>query len=97
MGHPVDSDDCPENGWRKPFWQRRFYDFNVWTKKKRIEKLKYMHRNPVARGLVEKPEDWLWSSFRHYALGEVGIVDIESEWTGRKREREVNVMVDKLS
>jgi len=27
-------------------WQRRFYDFNVWTEGKRIEKLRYMHRNP---------------------------------------------------
>ncbi|HUH63656.1 MAG TPA: transposase [Terracidiphilus sp.] len=42
----------------EPFWQARYYDFNVWTDKKRIEKLRYMHRNPVARGLVESPEDW---------------------------------------
>ena len=72
---------------RTHFWQARYYDFNVWTKKKRIEKLKYMHRNPVKRGLVEKPEDWAWSSFRHYMTGEEGVVEIESEWTGRKRER----------
>ena len=26
-------------------WQARFYDFNVWTERKRIEKLRYMHRN----------------------------------------------------
>jgi putative transposase len=31
---------------RRAFWQARFYDFNVWTTKKRIEKLRYMHRNP---------------------------------------------------
>ena len=37
-------------------WQRRFYDFNVWTKKKRIETLHYMHMNPVKRGLVAAPE-----------------------------------------
>jgi putative transposase len=34
-------------------WQRRFYDFNVWTRRKRVEKLRYMHRNPVKRGLVD--------------------------------------------
>ena len=28
----------------------------------------------VQRGLVLKPEDWLWSSFRHYAYGEPGPV-----------------------
>jgi putative transposase len=72
---------------REPFWQARYYDFNVWSEKKRIEKLRYIHRNPVRRGLVEKPGDWRWSSFRHYAEGIEGVVEIESEWTGRKRER----------
>ncbi len=69
-----------------PFWQPRYYDFNVWTDSKRIEKLRYIHRNPVKRGLVERPEDWQWSSFRHYATGVEGVVEIESQWTARKRE-----------
>src|SRR6266576_233406 len=33
-------------------WQRRFYDFVVWSEGKRVEKLRYMHRNPVKRGLA---------------------------------------------
>ena len=41
---------------REPVWQRRFYDFNVWSARKQIEKLRYMHRNPVKRGLVTSPE-----------------------------------------
>ena len=36
-------------------WQHRFYDFVVFTDKKRVEKLRYMHRNPVVRGLALKP------------------------------------------
>ena len=67
------------------FWQRRYYDFNVWSEEKRVEKLRYMHRNPVKRGLVEKPEDWPWSSFRHYATGVEGTVEIESQWTAFRR------------
>ena len=39
-------------------WQKRFYDFNVWSERKRVEKLRYIHRNPVKRGLVESPEQW---------------------------------------
>ncbi len=39
------------------FWQRRFYDFNVWSAKKVKEKLEYMHANPVVRGLVKDPKD----------------------------------------
>jgi len=57
-------------------WQRRFYDFNVFAEAKRIEKLRYIHRNPVRRGLVEQPEQWPWSSFRSYAYGEAGPVKI---------------------
>ncbi len=75
-------------GERPHFWETRYYDFNVFTAKKRVEKLRYLHRNPVKRGLVEKAEDWVWSSFLHYATGLEGTVAIESEWTARRRERE---------
>jgi putative transposase len=60
---------APDNGTRS-FWQRRFYDFNVWSKRKRIEKLNYMHMNPVKRGLVTDPKLWPWSSYRFYQYGE---------------------------
>ena len=53
----------------RPFWQAHYYDFNVSSHKKFVEKLRYIHRNPVRRGLVAKPEDWQWSSFRHYQTG----------------------------
>ena len=69
------------------FWLTRYHDFNVFSTRKREEKLTYIHQNPVSRGLVEKAEDWRWSSFRHYALGEVGTVEIESELTALRRER----------
>jgi len=69
------------------FWQARYYDFNVWSDAKFVEKLRYIHRNPVKRGLVARPEDYRWSSFCHYANGEAGAVEIESQWTARKRER----------
>src|ERR1041385_1265594 len=73
---------------KDPFWQARYYDFNVWSERKFVEKLRYIHRNPVQRGLVARPEDWPWSSFRHYLNGEVGVIEIESERTARHRERE---------
>ena len=58
-------------------WQKRFYDFNVCTDRKRVEKLRYMHRNPVKRGLVQSPEEWEWSSFRTYLNGEKGLVEVD--------------------
>ncbi|MFP5204108.1 MAG: REP-associated tyrosine transposase [Acidobacteriota bacterium] len=69
----------------RPFWQVRYYDFLVHSDEKRIEKLRYMHRNPVKRGLVERPEDWPWSSYRHYATGIEGVVEVESPWTAFRR------------
>jgi REP element-mobilizing transposase RayT len=67
-------------------WQGRFYDFVVFTEAKRVEKLRYMHRNPVKRGLVLEPQQSDWSSYRHYAHGERGIVRVNEE---RKAELKV--------
>jgi putative transposase len=69
------------------FWQKRYYDFNVRNQPQFVEKLQYIHRNPVKRGLCGRPEQWPWSSFVHYATGREGRVEIESEWTARRRER----------
>lgn len=69
------------------FWQKRYYDFNIRDYPQFVEELRYIHRNPVKRALCEHPEDWEWSSFRHYATGYEGRAEIESEWTARKRER----------
>ncbi len=90
-------------GWREKFWQERYYDSNVRGEKARSEVIRYIHRNPgspahefcalgwkpVVRGLVEKPEDWPWSSFRHYATGVKGTVEIESQWTAFRRGDEL--------
>ena len=75
------------------FWQKRYYDFNVRDHPQFMEKLRYIHRNPVKRELCERPEDWQWSSCLHYATGIEGRVQIESEWTARKRERAAGRLV----
>jgi len=69
------------------FWQVRYYDFPVWSERKRVGKLRYIHRNPVERGLVTRPENWEWSSFCQWAAGCEGRVEIECQWTARRRER----------
>ncbi len=75
------------NGKHSPLWYKRYYDRNVRSYSDFVEKLRYIHRNPVKRGLCEHPDEWEWSSFRHYATGKDCAVEIESEWTARKRER----------
>jgi len=80
----VEREDLP-----RQFWQRRFHDFNVWSHQKKLEKLEYMHLNPVKNKLVSHPiftgglqvepapEDWPWSSYSHYAKREAGLVRID--------------------
>jgi putative transposase len=59
------------------FWQKRFYDFNVYSAAKQREKLDYMHRNPVTRGLVKDPKDWVWSSYASYSGMGSALVEID--------------------
>ena len=68
-------------GPREKFWQDRYYDGNVRGESARSEVIRYIHRNPVVRGLVEKPEEWAWCSIRHDAVMLKGTVEIESQWT----------------
>jgi putative transposase len=67
-------------------WQARFYDFNIWSRHKRVEKLRYMHENPVKRGLVLEPGQWAWSSFRDYAHDKPGRVKL-NQWPVAKLRR----------
>jgi putative transposase len=69
-------------------WQARFYDFVVYTKKKREEKLHYMHQNPVRRGLVLTPEQWPWSSARDYLRDEAGPVLVNEPLRAEMKVRE---------
>jgi putative transposase len=70
-------------------WQPRFYDFVVFTEEKRVEKLRYMHRNPVKRGLVLEPQQWPWSSFCDYAEGRRGPVLVNEARKAEMTVREV--------
>jgi putative transposase len=81
--------------WSEPvergrIWQPRFYDFVVFSDRKRVEKLRYMHRNPVKRGLVLAPEQWRWSSYRHYACGEGGPVVVNEPLRAEMRVRKIS-------
>ena len=62
------------------FWMHDNRAKELITHKFTAQKLDYIHSNPVRTGLVEKPEDWMYSSARNYmnlpALMEVDIMDI---------------------
>ena len=62
------------------FWQPGGgYDRNIWTAKELHEKIRYVHNNPVRRGLVERAEDWLWSSCRAWEQGTDEPIAIDRE------------------
>ena len=72
-------------GSRDQFWQARYFDRNITGEEARTKVIGYIHRNPVKRGLVIRPEDYSWSSYTHYTTSSQGTVEIESEWTARYR------------
>lgn len=80
-----------KQGWRKsgrePFWQARYFDHNVRNHAGFVTQLRYIHRNPVKRGLCATPGEWPWSSFHAWATGRAGIVEVESEMAVALRKR----------
>jgi REP element-mobilizing transposase RayT len=57
-------------------WQEGSHPEAIFTYKFARQKLDYIHMNPVKAGLVETPEQWLYSSARAYLLGEVHILPL---------------------
>jgi len=64
----------------KPFWKPRGYDFNVVRDDTLLQKLDYIHKNPIRRGLVDRAEQWRWSSFRYDELGDDSL--LKMDWNG---------------
>lgn len=61
-------------------WQKRYYDFNIYSESKLREKLDYIHNNPVKAGLVKDACEWSWSSARYWLMGKT--VGVPIGWPG---------------
>ncbi|MCK9376382.1 MAG: transposase [Syntrophobacterales bacterium] len=57
-------------------WQEGFHPQQIVSEAMLHQKIDYLHHNPVRIGVVERPEDWLYSSARDYAGG-TGIVELD--------------------
>jgi REP element-mobilizing transposase RayT len=57
-----------KRGRRGTVWQHQFWERFVRHERELAERLDYMHHNPVRRGLVQRPEDWRWSSCNNFSL-----------------------------
>ncbi len=61
-------------------WQHDNHPIELFTEAVTIQKLRYIHQNPVRAGWVTRPEDWLYSSARNY-LGEPGLLEMPLLWS----------------
>ena len=57
--------------------QRRYVPFNIFTEKKRMEKIHSMHNNPVKKRRVSSPHQWPWSSFRFYYRNDSSVLTMD--------------------
>jgi putative transposase len=65
-------------GWRGHLWQGRFASF-VMSEAHLMGAARYVERNPVMAGLVERAEDWRWSSAAAHC-GAEGDSPAECDW-----------------
>jgi hypothetical protein len=56
------------------FWRHDNKPIELWSNKVIFEKLNYIHNNPVDEGLVQYPEEYMYSSAKDYR-GEKGLLD----------------------
>ena len=57
-----------------PLWESRFNNVLIETDEQLVHLTRYIHLNPVTDHLVDKPEDWFYSSYKEY-IGKVGDED----------------------
>ena len=62
---------------KNKLWQKGNHPEIIYTDKFFDQKLNYIHNNPVRAGLVEQPEDYLYSSARDYK-GKKGLIEIDT-------------------
>ena len=56
------------------FWRHDNKPIEIWSNKVLVQKIRYIHNNPVEEGLVYKPEDYVYSSAKDYS-GEKGLLE----------------------
>jgi len=67
---------------KRKLWIKRFDDQVIRNEKMFWTKLKYIHNNPVKAGLVEKPEEYKYSSARNYVCGDHSVLSVDTDYAG---------------
>ncbi len=58
-------------------WQEGLHPQLIHSHEMLVQKIEYIHYNPVKRGLVAAPEHWLHSSARNYLLGDTSVIELD--------------------
>jgi len=61
------------------FWQEGIHPELIQNEAMMLQKIEYVHHNPVKRGYVDQAVHWRYSSARNYE-GEAGLLDIDKCW-----------------
>jgi putative transposase len=79
----------PLNRWatgkfdKQEIMNTRGYDRNIFTENELREKVDYIHKNPITRGLVAGAADWPWSSYRYHELGDASLIPMDRDGAWR--------------
>jgi REP element-mobilizing transposase RayT len=74
-------------GQKRQLWMHRFDDEVIRNEKMLWTKIKYIHNNPVEVGIVERPEDYKYSSARNYINNDQSVLYVEKNWAGIELSR----------
>ncbi len=55
-----------KNKRKGPLWQGRFRSILIETDEQLLHLTRYIHLNPTSNDLVERPEEWIYSSYKEY-------------------------------
>jgi len=75
---PIELPELADNGFR--LWRPRFDDLIIHSKPQLRIKMEYIHNNPVKAGLVDKAEDWPYSSAVDWLTTRSGLVEIDKDY-----------------
>jgi len=67
-------------------WQEGSHPEEIYSEKMLIQKIEYIHNNPVRRGYVDEPKHWRYSSARNYE-GMEGLLEIKIDWFTARKEK----------
>ena len=60
-------------------WQEGSHPQEIYEEKMLIQKIDYIHNNPVRRGYVDEAREWRYSSARNYGRME-GLLEVKTDW-----------------